>query len=550
MAMWGRRSVLATCAALSTTGALTSIGSTAAEDDGSSSSSAGEFSDGWSSYRAGPGNTGYLPIDGEFEEPDTVAWEYEADGPLAVVDGTVYLNDGEEIHALDDDGSVEWTTAVAGAGGTPAVAGGTVYVGGDRLTALEADSGEIEWTADLAATSPTVAYGRVLTAVDGTVYALEPDGGAVDWERETVEIETDDESGPVEHAVSSIVASDGLVFAKTTSTESDVTGIAAFDPETGATAWTWSPAEDPDAPYERLGELAARDGKVYAVVPVTDGGEGMILDAETGDPIRGGTSLLTPAVGDGVWISTSDTGFSAQEPAGEGLWSVRGATFQYSSASIVEETVVVIKAGRGHDSSTELVGFDAETGDERWSVELEDDDRATVETYDVPVLGEDTVYVRSRRSGSDDVLVALRPSDEDESDDDPVKDDPDDDESPQEDGSKDDPCCEDEDGNDDSNTGDGSDDSNAGEGNDSETGNGGESDEDDGVGRNGDDTDDGSNEPDDTGSADDEPEPGEDDDATPGFTTGAGIVGGALGLEWLRRKAGVNESTGVDDPAE
>ncbi len=27
----------------------------------------------------------------------------------------------------------------------------------------------------------------------------------------------------------------------------------------------------------------------------------------------------------------------------------------------------------------------------------------------------------------------------------------------------------------------------------------------------------------------------------PGFTTGAGIAGGALGLEWLRRRASANE---------
>ena len=39
----------------------------------------------------------------------------------------------------------------------------------------------------------------------------------------------------------------------------------------------------------------------------------------------------------------------------------------------------------------------------------------------------------------------------------------------------------------------------------------------------------------------------DEDDSMPGFTVGVGVIGVAVTLEWLRRKADANDPVGVDD---
>ncbi|MFU8869988.1 MAG: pyrrolo-quinoline quinone, partial [Natronococcus sp.] len=90
MSGWRRRSILATGAAISTGTVLAAAGSGAAETDEGSGSSLDEPA-GWSSYRGTAGNTAYVPSEGSFSEPETVAWEYDERGRAAIVDGTVYL---------------------------------------------------------------------------------------------------------------------------------------------------------------------------------------------------------------------------------------------------------------------------------------------------------------------------------------------------------------------------------------------------------------------------------------------------------------------------
>ncbi|USZ71656.1 hypothetical protein [Natronosalvus halobius] len=54
---------------------------------------------------------------------------------------------------------------------------------------------------------------------------------------------------------------------------------------------------------------------------------------------------------------------------------------------------------------------------------------------------------------------------------------------------------------------------------------------------------------DDTGSNNVSNEVSEDDEM-PGFTGGGGLLGAGAVLEWLRRKASVDQSTDVNEPAE
>lgn len=67
--------------------------------------------DGWTSLRGGAGNNRYTPTERGPEPPVAIDWTYSHGGPVAVVDGVVYLTAMEEgVHALDaDDGTEQWS---------------------------------------------------------------------------------------------------------------------------------------------------------------------------------------------------------------------------------------------------------------------------------------------------------------------------------------------------------------------------------------------------------------------------------------------------------
>ncbi|MFC4436647.1 MULTISPECIES: hypothetical protein [Natrialbaceae] len=167
-----------------------------------------------------------------------------------------------------------------------------------------------------------------------------------------------------------------------------------------------------------------------------------------------------------------------------------------------------------------LVAFNIADGSDRWILDF---DEELPDAGGRPIAAdENTLYLETVEA-----LVALRASDADDAE-------PDGDGSADDDDSaNDDPVDEDDDSdNEDDGSGVGEDDGDAADdGDDDPDANGGE----DEIDGDGDET------------TDDEDDAGDD---VPGFTTGAGIVGGALGLEWLRRKASVDEPTGGDEPAE
>jgi outer membrane protein assembly factor BamB len=116
-------------------------------------------------------------------------------GPPVVVDGRVYVTDGEaRVHALDvDSGRSLWTRTVAGGpqsvSGAPAVADGTVYVTvptqGRGLHALDAADGSYQWRAPEDGPGfyrgPAVVGDAVLATSHDQLVALDADAGTVRW---------------------------------------------------------------------------------------------------------------------------------------------------------------------------------------------------------------------------------------------------------------------------------------------------------------------------------------------------------------------------------
>ncbi|WP_306052066.1 outer membrane protein assembly factor BamB family protein [Natronococcus wangiae] len=540
---------------------------------------------GWSSYRGNAGNAGAVATD-EFPEPDDLAWVYEESGALAAVNGTVYLRtDAGELHALDaQDGALEWkrtaltlTEVPFEPQGTPAVADGTVYVTGNQLTALDAATGEVEWrvTFDGAASmaSPTVAYETVYVVADGSLCAVDAVDGSIVWERDTVGVEAvrpaDVPGGrkeitenrafrptPVAVARETVYACTEAAPNEDLDDVSEFAAVVALDALTGDRRWThdfghqtrsvgdWGPAVTGEVLYVGSG-LGGVDNDFA-------GG----LDLASGDGSRGSWSVHPVASNDEYRVTTGEYSVTVSDLERDGSGWNEGyvgsaVTFPFSDQLIVGETVIV-----AHNASAEIVeqmrtrsereyepysvlGFDIEDGTEKWAVSF--DDLGGLETL---LADETTLYI-----ANDEGLFALRSARADavERDDEERTDETDDAE-------------QGDDGRDDSDTGDTE--TTEGDG-------GGESDEDEGAAgdtdeSDGDDVDEAAGSADTgTDDADKSEAPADDEDATdqepgeaaddadaavditadsvPGFTTGAGLVGGALSLEWLRRRA-------ADDP--
>ncbi|MDG5821182.1 PQQ-binding-like beta-propeller repeat protein [Natronococcus sp. A-GB7] len=593
MSGWRRRSVLAAGAAISTGTAITTTESGVAETDGRDGSSTGEPA-GWSSYRGTAGNTAYVPSEGSFPEPEAVAWEYDESGRAAIVDGTVYLRTGGAVHALEDaDGSVLWESEEIDADGTPAVVGDSVVVGGAELSALEADTGEVRWSETFddtandhepAVTSPTVADGTVYVVAEESLFAFDLADGSVRWSRETVELEdgeaeTEPQTETASFGSAPVAVANGLVYAV-----ADEPGFAAFDVGDGQTAWThWRD----DYRGLSFSGIAATDERVYVSGSPED--DFPIVDAATGERLDAVPNVFTPAVTAEARVAASPDALRVRNYERGEDWEQVGGTAGWRNPSIVGETIVV-PYYPGYNERA-VYGLDLADGSERWEfTHSVVDEGGPSQWY---AIAGDTIYTTGENG-----LVAIRQEEAEGTDEE--DDANDEDEGGENDGEDDESDGGDQHADDEqeSSETDGDDQESDEAGNDDETGDdtdgepadedesdGGESDgtgeyepaEDDGnvtddsasgeaddaadddvtdtdVDENdahGNETDDsdtgGDDGTTDTNDADErtdgvsddtDPEPEDDDaEATPGFTTGAGIAGGVLGLEWLRRRA-------------
>ncbi|WP_306056149.1 outer membrane protein assembly factor BamB family protein [Natronococcus wangiae] len=524
MSTWKRRSVLTACAALSTTGALASIGSTTADETTPDSFAAGH-PDGWSSSLGNPANSRYLPLEDGFPEPDSAAWRYDETGAVAVVDGRVYVHTESELRALDaEGGELEWDVEVPSADGRPAVSEDGIYVGDENhVTALDTADGSTRWAqkfdTDAPVPEPTVAFETVYVVADGTLHALDAADGSTRWTLDTVYARpADDETGdpmPASFRPETVAVANGTVYAALEGgTYSDGSTLewafSAIDATTGEDRWSVAVNATQSSPV--TGPIIATGHAVYANHP---GEGGLEFDLETGE-VRELDRI--------VWTGTNDARLEVDHSGSEIVAYDRGTGENWGAETELDAWHGFVVAGETiiarHDPHereeaaypyNSVVGLSLEDGSVEWTLEFDDELPA------IAAVDENTLYLEA-----DGELVAFRPSEDEPDEGGEGSDDADDTDSDGDDGNEYEPG-EDESTDDDT------------EGADDDT----ESD-----GR------------DDTGeSADDATEPDE-DDSVPGFTTGAGLLGGAATLEWLRRRAGTPEpaesagSLGTDEPAE
>ncbi len=548
MPTWKRRSVLATGAALSL-GGLSSIGAGSEADDAaelpdSTSDPNPETDEDWPSYDGGAGHSRSIPDAREFDgEALEAAWSVAIDSgrgefgaSVAVADDTVYAKTESAVVALEaTDGSVVWEANDVDAWG-PAVAGETVTLSGEEVVALDRADGSVRWTTEFDpedrgdVSRHTVAYDAVFVIFDGTLYALEIDDGSIRWRLESIR----DENGEEHEFINDIAAANGVVYA--------VSGdfVLALDPESGDELWR-------SEVYNGAVSLPSR----AAATGVLLGGDMYgrpISDAKTGEGIGVVNSEYIEPVLDGeMYVDGGPHTFSGQSYAAddEYEWDI---DIHYSSVStvITGDTVYAYVDEANHppnaEYSADLVALDRFDGTERW---VRSADEAPVGP--IRAISGETIYV-----DHDGELVALQEhTGEEDGEDQP---DEDNESGEDDDGSGDDGAGDDTDEGDDEQSGSEDEDQQQDDKNESDED---ESDGDDQSGSDG--GGDGSSEAEgeDTDTEIDTENETETDvsddtdtDGVPGFTTGAGLLGGATALEWLRRTSGAGESTSVNERSE
>ncbi|MFA9417038.1 PQQ-binding-like beta-propeller repeat protein [Natrinema sp. HArc-T2] len=542
---WQRRSFLASSAALAAGGIFAT--SASGEERDAEPSNPVTDSTGWSSYRGNAANTASVETAAS-SELDTFAWKYEETGDLAAANGRAYLRtDDGAVHALDaGTGDLEWKREDLNVDGTPAVANETVYVTGERLVALDGTAGEVVWEVEFdsseSVTQPTVAHETVYVVANGSLYAIDAHDGSVNWKYDSIEIAAYQgmamDSELEERSFDSISAA---VANETVYAHTSPEALVALEATTGIKLWT------ADFPKGGGGEpIVATEETIYVknleighrvTVSVTEyEGDAERLLGHDGE-------VPTRTTGDAPFATSNEVRLSRpriSEPLGawdyergEYRWKydVFSGIFAFRAPVIAGETAIVSyhppsaaetdeakKFFEEFGSEPAILGLDLTDGSKKWVIPYEGAGDVSVHrnSYEPPyVVSDDALYLTTS-----DGLFAIRSS-------------------------QDETTHESRDG------------ESSGDTEDGET-------ETDDRERTGDDSD--QNEPSietepDTGSTDTESvgdaQPSQDDvnetnesdvnsdanaDDVPGFTGGASVVGGTLGLEWLRRRAPRDET--------
>ncbi len=537
-----RRRVLKYAGLAATTGGLFAATGAARSDASGTSADENESwsatdADGWSSLGGGPGNNGFVPETDGPDEP-AVDWEYDHGGSVAIVDDGVFLTTGGAVHALAGaDGTLQWETHDIGASGTPAVTADGVYVGGTRLTKITAQNGDVccyaELEYDKAIPSPVVADDLVLVVADGVLYAVDAHEMEIEWE-------FDPEGDSLYEQP--VAVADGAVFAVSNSR------VFALELEDGTERWV---VEDPPRqsdsyfaePNPRHVRYPVATDDVVAVGAVNPAGTSIwqngqivILDTETGEErAKSETRPLKPApiTEDRFYGIGTHSVRGYDRESGTKVWETDVSTYVVSSVVSDGETVYaglqidgqVYGPGEAPEPEIGVYAFD-DSGETAWK--LETDDVPTV------ALVDETLY-----ACTDEKLVAIREEGTDEETDDEAETG---DEDNERDGDENEGGEHEGDGTTNESGADGSEDSADADrsGDKSDLDNNGNESAAEGN-RNESDTNDGNESGTGAENESNTDDNGDSDDAA-GFTAGAGIAGGAVTLEWLRRRAKTNEN--------
>ena len=245
------------------------------------------------------------------------------------------------------------------------------------LRGYRADTGDVEWSAPVCSSvraSPTVA-GHVLymACFDGTLYALDPESGAVLWAAR---------GRCCVYDQAPVVDGDRIFQMRTDHT------LTAYDASTGTTMWTESAFS--------VGTLAAAHGTLfYGSYP-----DVVALDEATGavrwrTPVFFGAVQGSPAVADGlVFVETSEL-VALDAGTGKVVWTAPAAS-QWGPS--VANGVVYASSLDG-----EWDAYDERDGSLLWSVTVGGGCGGTC-THSIPVVADGTLYL----AGPDQYLRAYR----------------------------------------------------------------------------------------------------------------------------------------------
>ncbi|MFC7214030.1 PQQ-binding-like beta-propeller repeat protein [Saliphagus sp. GCM10025334] len=510
--------------------------------------------DTWSN-RANSGNTKFVEGERTFDENALeVAWTVDAGAEIALDDERVYCSVDDSIAALDpEDGSVQWRNDDVQAS-NPTVIDDTVYASGDEVYAFDRSDGSLRWESSIgseeAVSSMTVAYGGIYVVADGVVYGLDAEDGSVRWQIQTITVDGYDGEETYEKEFRGTCAANGVVYA------SNKHVLFALEPETGEEVWRHHDAVAPDEFHEN-GAMIVTDSALLANSIERGGWVGL-------DPITGEHLENSSFVWGRFTLKGSLAVSSVRESPGDSSLTVMdlesGAERWRTSAPVVGDSGVVagdtLYAYFGYAESdqqeyeNDLVAFDLDDGTVQWVLSLSDE----FDRHEITAIGDDAIYLSRDRTNNDGIVAIHEPDDDgsgddgddeqddgDESDGD-GSDDADGEDDQDDDGDNEDEETSGDDGDDDDDsdgTNDGdtcgcpNDDEND-DGEDTTGSDGNVSDDDDETTTDSDDGADGANEAEERTSQTDA-------DESPGFTTGAGIFGGLLGLEWLRRQSNTDE---------
>ncbi|ELY59703.1 pyrrolo-quinoline quinone beta-propeller repeat protein [Natronococcus amylolyticus DSM 10524] len=503
----------------------------------------------------------------------------------SVVGDTVYVVE-DELYALDAaDGDVRWQTELEpeDSSGTQTVAYGSAFVVADgTLYALDTDDGSVRWelesiTAETQGSDTEEAefeFRSTTAAANGIVYALaaDDDGGA----RLALDPETGDEVWRAEYTQHDGF---GIPRARATTTAVALGGVSHYardvlDAQTGE--------EKGKATAEGiefvLGEelyIGGYYGDALTATSISDDADDWGID------VLRNVNNAAAIGGDTVYVHLNDEGGTADTTDADELdhseyhdelvalntddgseqWTISTGELPIGHVVAIDDETLYVEdddhEGEGLVALREETDEDGDNGDEDGQQEDDDGEEDSEDGSEDEV---DDTDEDEREGPEEDGEDDGNDGDEDE--------DGDGDEDEQDDGSEEDGSGDeqDEDSEESDDGGDEDDEQYGGEEGDedeAERDDGvGDTDEDDGIGEdeddetgedspNGDDEVESEDEPD-ADDEDDEADTDDDDDSdtetddeadsVPGFTTGAGIAGGALGLEWLRRRAATDAS--------
>ena len=198
----------------------------------------------------------------------SVLWSYSAGDTISCTpavgnDGTIYVvTENGTMYAISSKGKLVWTTFNGAGSGScfPAIGyDGTIYIvtNDNKLWAINSTNGTSKWNATLNGetyNAPTIGSdGMIYVATTGTLYAIYPTNGAVDW---TCNI------GSISNCESPSIGSDGTIYIGCMDTDSYTNGILyAINSTTGKIKWNYTTDDILVAGTPAIGS----DGTIYFI---------------------------------------------------------------------------------------------------------------------------------------------------------------------------------------------------------------------------------------------------------------------------------------------